>query len=294
MAQKNTEKKGFPGIWILRNLLIALLVVVVLVVGSMIFLNFVTQHGKEIVVPDFSNMTVPEAELVAEQAGMRVEVTDSVFAKRMRKGAVRDQNPAPGAKVKEGRRISLTINAVNAKTVQMPDLMGLSMRQALAELQSRGLVLGKLIYVSDLATNNVLRQLKGNREIEPGIDVESDTVIDLVLGLNPDTDAMTYVPYLIGKRYLTAVDAVHKQSLNINMLRFDETVKDYDDSLNAVVYRQIPEVADPAAVPAVMAADTLAETVEEIVEEILPPTPVNLGSDVSLYLTLDTQKLPAK
>lgn len=271
MSGNNTERKGFFSNWIVRNLLVAFVIVVVLVIGSMIFLNVVTKHNDELTVPDFSNLTVAEAEAAAAQAGMRVEVTDSVFAKRMRKGTVRDQNPAPGAKVKEGRRISLTINALNAKKVQMPNLVGLSMRQALAELQSRGLVLGKLIYVEDLATNNVLRQLRGNREIAPGRDVETDTVIDLVVGLNPDTDASTYVPSVLGKKYLTAVDAVHKQSLNIKSLKFDDSVKNYDDSLNAVVYRQVPEPAPK---------DSLAM--------------ISLGGDVSLYLTVDPERIPSK
>ena len=183
MSEK-TQKTGFFNHWIVRNLLICIILVVVMVVGAMIFLNIVTKHNQELPVPDFTNMTVAEAEAAAAQVGMRVEVTDSVFAKRMRKGAVRDQNPAPGSKVKEGRRIALTINALNAKKVTMPNLVGLSMRQALAELQSRGLVLGKLIYVQDMATNNVLRQLHGNREINPGKTIETDTVIDLVLCLN--------------------------------------------------------------------------------------------------------------
>ncbi len=267
MTEKKTEKKGFFGNWIVRNLLAAVVVVLVLVVGAMIFLNIVTQHNREWTVPDFANMTVAEAEIEAEKAGMRVEVTDSVFAKRMRKGAVRDQNPAPGAKVKEGRRISLTINALNAKKVKMPNLVGLSMRQALAELQSRGLVLGKLIYVEDMATNNVLRQLRGNREIAPGRSIDTDTVIDLVVGLNPDTDASTYIPSVVGKKYMTAVDAVHKQSLNIRTLRFDDSVKDYDDSLNAVVYKQAPEPS---------------------------PEPITLGNDISLYLTIDPERIPSK
>lgn len=266
MSEK-TAGKGFFSNWIVRNLLVAFVLVVVLVIGAMIFLNVVTKHNQVLVVPDFSNMSVSEAEYAAVQAGMRVEVTDSVFAKRMRKGAVRDQNPAPGSKVKEGRRISLTINALNAKKVTMPDLVGLSMRQAMAELQSRGLVLGKLVYVEDLATNNVLRQLRGNREIEPGRTVETETVIDLVVGLNPDTDASTYIPDILGKRYLTAVDAVHKQSLNIRTLRFDDSVKTYDDSLNAVVYRQAPEPS---------------------------PEPVSLGDDMSLYLTVDPDRIPAR
>ncbi len=266
MAEK-TQKKGFLNHWIVRNLLICIVLVVVMIVGAVVFLNVVTKHNQELVVPDFSNMTVAQAQETAALAGMRVEVTDSVFVKRMKRGAVRDQNPSPGAKVKEGRRISLTINALNAKKVTMPNLVGLSMRQALAELQSRGLTPGKLIYVEDLATNNVLRQLRGNREIEPGTMIESETVINLVLGLNPDSEAATFVPDLLGKRYMSAVDLVHRQSLNIKTLRFDDSVKDYDDSLNAVVYKQLPDISEE---------------------------PVSLGEEVSLYLTMDPGKVPVR
>lgn len=266
MAGK-TKKKGFFNHWIIRNLLICVILIAVMVAGAMIFLNIVTKHNQELVVPDFSNMTVAEAQALAEEEGMRVEVTDSVFVKRMKRGAVRDQNPSPGAKVKEGRRILLTINAVNAKKVTMPNLVGLSMRQALAELQSRGLVVGKLIYVEDIATNNVLRQLRANREIEPGVSVESETSIDLVLGLNPDSDAATYVPDLLGKRYMSAVDIIHRQSLNLKSVRFDDTVMDYEDSLNAVVYRQNPDIS---------------------------MQPVSLGEEISLYLTTDQTKVPVR
>ncbi len=266
MAGK-TQKKGFFSNWIVRNLLVALAVAAVLVVGAMIFLNLVTQHGKELTVPDFSNMSVEEAESVASQAGMRVDVTDSVFVKRMKKGAVYRQNPAPGAKVKEGRRVVLTINAVNAKKVTMPDLVGLSLRQAKAELMSRGLVLNRLVYVQDMATNNVLRQLKGNREIEPGTMIDSESPIDLVLGLN-DMDNKTYVPDVKGLKNMSAVEAMFDRSLNIKDLKFDDTVKDYDDSLNAMVYRQAPEPSDSVSVA--------------------------MGEEVMLYLTVDAAKIPVK
>lgn len=251
--------------WIIRNLVIAVAVVVVLVVGAMIFLNVVTQHNREIDVPDFSNMSVAEAEYAAAKAGMRVEVTDSVFVKRMKRGAVYRQNPAPGAKVKDGRRVVLTINAVNAKKVTMPNLVGLSLRQAKAELLSRGLVLNRLVYVKDMATNNVLRQLKGNRQIEPGTMVDSETAIDLVLGLN-DMDNRTYVPDVTGLKNMSAVEAMFDHSLNIKDLKFDDTVKDYDDSLNAVVYRQAPDASDSSSVA--------------------------MGEAVTLFLTTDVAKVP--
>lgn len=251
--------------WIIRNLVIAVAVVVVLILGAMIFLNVVTQHNREIDVPDFSNMSVPEAEYAATQAGMRVEVTDSVFVKRMKRGAVYRQNPAAGSKVKKGRRVVLTINAVNAKKVTMPNLVGLSLRQAKAELLSRGLVLNRLVYVQDMATNNVLRQLKGNRQIEPGTMIDSETAIDLVLGLN-DMDNRTYVPDVTGLKNMSAVEAMFDHSLNIKDLKFDDTVKDYDDSLNAVVYRQTPTASDSLSVA--------------------------MGEAVTLFLTTDVAKVP--
>ena len=253
--------------WIVRNLTIAVVIVVALVVGAMVFLNVVTQHNREIEVPDFSNMSVAEAEYAAAQAGMRVEVTDSVFVKRMKRGAVYRQNPSAGSMVKKGRRVVLTINAVNAKKVTMPNLVGLSLRQAKAELLSRGLVLNRLVYVQDMATNNVLRQLKGNREIEPGTMIDSETAIDLVLGLN-DLDNRTYVPDVTGLKNLSAVEALYDHSLNIKDLKFDETVKDYDDSLNAMVYRQMPEPSDSVSVA--------------------------MGDEVMLYMTLDVARIPVK
>lgn len=266
MADKK-KKKGFFSNWAVRNLLVAFAFVVVLIAGAMIFLNLVTQHNREISVPDFSNMTLQEAEYAAAEAGMRVEVTDSVFVKRMKRGAVYRQNPAPGNLVKSGRRIAVTINAQNAKQITMPNLFGASMRQAKAELLSRGLLLGKLVYVKDIATNNVLKQLYRGEEIQPGEMIDSESVIDLVLGLN-DSDRETYVPDVIGLKRMSAVDAVLDHSLNVRGLKFDNSVKDYDDSLNAMVYRQVPAPSDSIA--------------------------VGMGSEVTLYLTLEEHKIPIR
>ena len=263
----DSVKKEFPGKWVLKHLTAAAAIVVALVIGAVIFLNLVTKHGQELVVPDLSNLTIEQADSVAVAHEMVVDVTDSVYVKRMKRGAVYRQNPAPGSKVKSGRRISLTINAKNAKQITMPNLVGLSMRQAKAELLSRGLLLGKLIYVQDLATNNVLKQIYQNSEIEPGTMIDSEASIDLEVGLN-GTDFVTYVPDVIGLKRMSAVDAVNDNSLNVKGLCFDRTVKNYEDSLNAMVYKQMPEPSDSIH--------------------------VNMGSDVTLYLTLDENRIPIR
>lgn len=254
-----SEKQVSTGRWIARNLIGAALFIVVLVLSVTVLLGIFTRHGKVIEVPDMTNIPVAEARRIAADAGVRIEVVDSVYVRRMAKGAVYRQSPKAGASVKNGRRVMLTINAVNAKKVSMPNLVGYSMRQAKAELSSKGLNLGKLIYVEDIATNYVLKQQYRGREIAQGSEVESGSNIDLVVGLNP-SDNVTIIPNVVGLKYVRAVDAIHDNSLNISKLVFDSSVKDYTDSLNAVVTRQNPASSQ---------------------------YPITMGSDVTLYLSVE-------
>ena len=248
--------------WIVKNIIKAAVFFLTLVIVAQIALKLVTHHGQMIEVPDLTSMSVDEARREASKDNLRTEVIDSIFVRRMEKGAVYSQNPKAGTLVKKGRRVMLTINAKHAKKVSMPNLVGYSMRQAKAELNSRGLALGKLIYVNDIATNNVLRQIYRNREIRPGVQIESGSEIDLQVGLNSD-DNMTYVPNVKGMKYLRAVDAVHDNSLNIGRIVFDKTVKNYSDSLNAMVYKQTPGASK---------------------------SPLLKGSDVTLHLSLDIKE----
>lgn len=257
--------KKFFGNWIVRNLLAAVAIVAVLVVGASFLLKGLTRHNEEILVPDFSNMTVDEARTAAQAHKVRVDVTDSVYIKRMARGTVFRQVPSAGSHVKKGRRIALTINSVLPKQITMPNLVGYSMRQAKAELLSRGLNLGKLIYVEDIATNNVLKQIYNSREIKPGTPIESESQIDLVVGLS-NLDNTTYIPTLYKMKYLSAVDALHNSSLNVKSLNFDNTVKTYNDTLNAFVYRQDPDTSSVST--------------------------HLLGTEVDLYFTLDPKKIP--
>ena len=257
MAEKTKEKKGFFRHWIVRNLLAAAIICIVLLVGAIVFLNVATQHNRELAVPDFRGMTVQEAQAAAEAAGIRVEVIDSVYSNRNR-GKVKSHTPHPGTMVKNGRRVLLTMNAVNARTVTVPNLVGYSLRQAIPEIDQRGLVLGRLIYKSDLATNNVLQQMYKGRPVTPGTQVKAESVIDLVVGLNSDDDE-TKIPDVSGLDAGMAVKALHDSYLNVRKVSYDSEVKTWEDSLNAVVYKQNPVPSDMT---------------------------VEMGTDVSIYLKL--------
>ena len=75
------------------------------------------------------------------------------------------------------------------------------------------------------------------------------------------------MPYILGMKNMTAVDALQSSSLNVGKMVFDKTVKDYSDSLNAVVYKQEPEYS---------------------------PETLEMGTEIKLYLTTDLRKVPEK
>lgn len=247
----------------MKNILYAAGVVVILAIAASIFLRVVTHHNQEIQVPDFNGMSLREASRVAANAHVRIDVVDSIYVKRFPKGAVVRQEPKPHQKVKTGRRIMLTINAVTPKMVPMPNLVGYSLRSAHAEIVSRGLVLGRLVYMRDMATNNVLSQIYRGSQIEAGKLIPSESTVDLVLGLN-DNDNSTRTPVLYGEKYRTALEMIHDNSLNVGKVVFDKGIRTYQDSASAVVYRQIPD----------------------------PREGLKMGENVSVYLTLDADKVP--
>lgn len=256
------DKQNKKDNWIVRNLVGAVVFFIALAIVANILLAVFTHHNKVISVPDLTGLSIVEAQRIADSSSVRIDVVDSIYVRGMAKGAVYKQNPAAGSAVKTGRRILLTTNAVVPKKVTMPNLIGYSMRQAKAELATRGLTLGKLIYSPDIATNNVLQQKYRGRDIAAGKSVESGSAIDLVVGLD-DLENKTYIPDVKGMKYVRAVDVIHENSLNVGKLVFDASVKNWQDSLNAVVYRQNPQASQ---------------------------APTIMGADVTLYLTTDTER----
>lgn len=255
------------GRWILTNLAMAVALFAVLLVITQVSLKVITRHNQVIIVPDFTDLSVADAKIVAKRHHIRTEVTDSVYVKRMEKGHVFSQNPAPGSKVKKDRNIKLTINAHSTKMVKMPNLVGYSLRQAKAEILGSGLTMGRLMYREDLATNNVLDQFIAGRYVAPGTDVEAESPVDLLLGLSPD-ESDTFIPYLVGFTLPVAKENLFENSLNLGNVSYDETVQTYQDTLRAVVYQQNPTYSAGA--------------------------PVRMGTTINLKLTTSQAKIATR
>ncbi len=202
-------------------------------------LEFVTHHGESLSVPDFTGLSLKKAYKLSKAKNLRLKIIDSVDNAPGKKGTIIAQTPPPNFKVKEGRTIHITFKTFNPKRIPMPDFTGVSLIQAKADIETFGLKIGKLTYVPDIATNNVLEQMYNGRPIAPGTQIEKNSRIDLVLGMG-ESHQMVVVPYLVGYNRSEAYQKATDYSLNIGALIFDETVITSEDSTTAIVWKQSP------------------------------------------------------
>lgn len=113
-------------------------VAVVLVVIAMFGLSIWTDHGKVQIVPDVRGLSVSEAEKVLHGVNLKAEVVDSVYDNAATRGSIVEQLPPAANRVKPGRTVYLTINAYSQRQITLPELVGTSVRQARATLESLG------------------------------------------------------------------------------------------------------------------------------------------------------------
>lgn len=249
----------------LRHLALAAAIAIILLLGILLWLKLYTHHGQTIAVPDLTGLTVEEVDDVTSSRHLRYEVIDSVFSTEMPRGTVIKQNPSGSSKVKKNRKIFLTMNAVNQETVAMPQLVGLSFRQARLALQNAGLIQGTIEYRPDYAKNNVLQQKHNDTVIKEGTEITKGSVIDLVLGMGLSSST-TRIPDLVGAGLEEAKEIIAQYYLNLGAVSYDESFEEAEDSAGAFVWRQYPEFDEFRR--------------------------LNMGMEMDIWLSLDSTLLP--
>lgn len=244
---------------------IAIGLVVTFVFFFFIFLYFFTRHGQGIEVPKFSGLTEQQAIKLANKRSLRLEITDSVYIMTRKPGTIVEQNPVEGSKVKSNRKIFLTINANTPKLIELPNVVGVTLRQAKAILELQGFAIETLYFTSDIAINNVLEQRIKGKKVAAGTLLPKGSSIDLLLGKGFGYERTT-LPRVIGFNLSDAKNIIIEASLNLGNIKYDETVKDLRDSLQAKVYSQYPA------------------SLEEM--------PINFGAKVDIWLTINESRIP--
>ena len=163
----------------LKHLLGMTVIVCVLVWIALFALKIYTRHGKYYIVPDYTGKKIDEVISSQEATIFNFVVIDSVFDLSRPKGSVLHQDPYPDSKVKENRKIYLTIISFTPEKISMPDLKFLTLRQAINTLTSYGLKPGRISYIPTFDADAVQQQRYQGKVIAAGTKLDKGSVIDL-------------------------------------------------------------------------------------------------------------------
>ena len=164
------------------NLIAMPIVVVSVIFGVLHWLDTYTHHGESIIVPNINGLPLEEAGKELNKKNLELEVVDSNYVKGMPAGAVLEQKPVAGAKVKIGRTIYLTINTGEIPKVAIPDIIdNSSYRQAEARLRAMGFKLTEPEYIE--GEKGWIYGVKYNgKELVSGEKIPREAVLTLCVG----------------------------------------------------------------------------------------------------------------
>jgi serine/threonine-protein kinase len=154
---------------------------------------FYVNSVKSIEMPNLIGKKLEEAKQIIDSLDLKLENVTERHDARFPAGYVIIQNPRPQMKIKEGRRVYLVVSSGEQK-VEVPSLIGKSVREAKLTLEKFGLRLGAVEYdfSEDFPEGAIFSQ-----SIPEKAKVSIGTPVSVVVSLG-DAEGKTQVPNLIG------------------------------------------------------------------------------------------------
>lgn len=136
----------------IRKTIASIAVIGALFVAGVLLFNFVLmpllihQRGA-VIVPGLVGTSRPHAREMLSRSGLRMRVSREEYTTEAPAGYVIGQSPRADESVKEGRTIEVVLS-LGARTQRVPDIRGMSLRQARGALAHANLTLGAVARVA--------------------------------------------------------------------------------------------------------------------------------------------------
>lgn len=230
----------------LKNFGMMVAVVLGICILSNWWMRCYTHHGESVQVDDFTGMHLLDAKKKGRDKNFRFEVMDSVWKEGMPSGIITLQNPKPLSRVKEGRKIYVTVTG-NPQPELLPKFADSSydFGRYRLKIEKRGIKVKEKERVFDAkqAENTILYFYHNGKKVEEG-QVKSGYYVmpgDLLeFVITERRSNVVEIPDLLCMSYSAAEFLVSTFNLNIGQVIQDASVT---DQASAYVYRQEPAYA---------------------------------------------------
>jgi len=255
------------------NVLIGFGVALCLFIIFFFSLGWITGNGETEKVPAVIGLDVLAAEKNLTALGFDVVLQDSIYVDTLARTSVLRQTPEADEVVKKGRTVYLTINRVIAPQVDMPNLVGFSIKSAETYLKVLGLRLGSIQMVPDQNKNVVIDQLVNGQPIAPGSKIPSGTLIHFLVG-DGGAPAGLLMPDLVGLTYEQAKAQLISLGLNLGVVSLNGSIV---DSATAFVFEQNPSAygsqIDSLGMP-IQNSVSKGATINLVLDKVAPVKPI--------------------
>lgn len=168
---------------ILNALILAFLAVCVFFFIAFKFLDLWTHHGSTSIVPDVKGLIYEQACDVLEEADLKVVISDSIYDDKKAPGAVVEVWPKPGAVVKAGREVYLTIVSFSPRQVVIDiPLTDISSRQAISYLNNHGITSIQILRVPSEYPDMVVAVKANGQYVTLGSRIPTNATVTLEVG----------------------------------------------------------------------------------------------------------------
>lgn len=223
---------------VLLNLVVAIGVFVGLVWLTFRWLEYHTNHGQEIPVPNIVNKSVQEAIKILDDSGLDYEVDSFKYDPKYRPFQVLQVYPAPGSRVKDGRAIQLKVNPRTWARVEVPDVINKYSGLAFQRLEQVGLKVGDTIFEPSIQKDAVLRILYKGTAVKPKTKLPRFSVVDVVIGSGPLRNIT--IPNVVGLTVKEARAVIARSMFEVGLVEHEDGSKDESD----IIYYQDPAAGD--------------------------------------------------
>lgn len=179
--------------------------VIGIVIANFLIMPSIVRMGKETVVPNICNSTLEEALETLKQKELEGIVTERRHDNVIEEGKIIVQEPLPGARVKAGRIINLTVS-LGPQTVRVPYLAGIDVGKGRSILQRLGLNIASVdwVFSDSLARNIVVKTVP-----PPESELSKGDAVTIVVSKG----AVLKMPNLVGTNISQAGDILKKMGL---------------------------------------------------------------------------------
>lgn len=143
------------------------------------FLRSYTNHGQQLTLPDFIDMHIDEANDLAKEKTFQIIVNDSTHIVGKPGGVIINQNPKSNSKVKEKRKVYVTITKYLSDQIRLkslPELYGRDYEQKKKELALMKISSRIKGYAYDQGEPNHILEVYYNGQLIADIDGRKDNV----------------------------------------------------------------------------------------------------------------------